>query len=148
MTVFENIAFGLMPNDLPEDEIKVKVDEIARILNITHLLERKPKELSSGQKQRVALGRALISDNKIVLLDEPLANLDERLRFWMRTEFLKIHKMADKTFIYVTHHPAEAMALATSRSPDETGPSDFRSSTSTPNSRRFVRRGRAGRPGR
>jgi multiple sugar transport system ATP-binding protein len=112
MTVFENIAFGLMPNDLPEDEIKVKVDEIARILNITHLLERKPKELSSGQKQRVALGRALISDNKIVLLDEPLANLDERLRFWMRTEFLKIHKMADKTFIYVTHHPAEAMALA------------------------------------
>lgn len=112
MTVFENIAFGLMPYVLSEDEIKAKVDEITHILDIAHLLERKPKELSSGQKQRVALGRALISDNKIVLLDEPLSILDERLRFWMRTEFLKIHKMSDKTFIYVTHHSAEAMALA------------------------------------
>ncbi|MHB1152345.1 MAG: ABC transporter ATP-binding protein [Eubacteriales bacterium] len=112
MTVSENLAFGLMPYVLSEDEIKAKVDEIARILNITHLLERKPKELSNGQKQRVALGRALISDNKIVLLDEPLSILDERLRFWMRTEFLKIHKMSDKTFIYVTHNVTEAMALA------------------------------------
>jgi multiple sugar transport system ATP-binding protein len=112
MTVFENIAFGLMPYVLSEDEIKAKVDEIARILDITHLLERKPKELSNGQKHRVALGRALISDNKIVLLDEPLSNLDEKLRFWMRTEFLKIHKLSDKTFIYVTHNAAEAMALA------------------------------------
>jgi multiple sugar transport system ATP-binding protein len=111
MTVYDNIAFGLLPHVLPEDEIKSKVYEIARILDIAHLLERKPAALSNGQKQRVALGRALIGDSKIVLLDEPLANLDEKLRFFMRTEFLKIHKIAAKTFIYVTHNAAEAMAL-------------------------------------
>lgn len=112
MTIFENLAFGLLPCDLSDDEIKAKVADVARILDITHLLERKPKELSGGQKQRVALGRALISDNEIILLDEPLAYLDEKLRFYMRTELIKIHKMFKKTFIYVTHHHTEAMALA------------------------------------
>ncbi len=112
MTVFENLAFGLMPYVLSKDEIKAKVDEVARIVEITHLLERKPKELSNSQKHCVALGRALISDNKIVLLDDPLSNLEERVRFRMRTKFLKTHKLSDKTFIYVTHNPAEAMALA------------------------------------
>lgn len=112
MTVFENLAFGFMTCDLSEDEIKEKVEEIARIMDITHLLERKPRQLSAGQRQRVAIGRAVIGDNEIVLLDEPFSNFDARLRFWMRTELIKIHNIVGKTFIYVTHDCAEAMALA------------------------------------
>ena len=112
MTVYENVAFGLQPTDMPESEIRKKVDEVARILALDHLLARKPKELSGGQKQRVALGRALVRRNKIVLLDEPLSNLDAKLRASMRTELIKIHQKFESTFIYVTHNQEEAMTIA------------------------------------
>lgn len=112
MTVYENVAFGLQPTDMPESEIRKKVDEVARILSIDHLLARKPKELSGGQKQRVALGRALIRKNKIVLLDEPLSNLDAKLRIYMRYELIKLHQKFESTFIYVTHNQEEAMTIA------------------------------------
>ncbi len=113
MTVFENMAFGLKLRKTPKEEIKRRVEEAARILDINHLLERKPKALSGGQKQRVALGRAIVRNPKVFLLDEPLSNLDAKLRASMRTELTKIHKKVGTTFIYVTHDQTEAMTMAT-----------------------------------
>ena len=112
MTVFENMAFGLKLRKTPKEEIKRRVEEAARILDINHLLERKPKALSGGQKQRVALGRAIVRNPKVFLLDEPLSNLDAKLRASMRTELTKIHKKVGTTFIYVTHDQTEAMTMA------------------------------------
>ena len=112
MTVFENIAFGLEPNEMPESEIKEKVVETAGILGISHILDRKPDKLSGGQKQRTALARAMIRKSKVVLLDEPLSNLDQWLRAIMRTELLRLHKKFETTFIYVTHDQIEAMTIA------------------------------------
>ncbi len=113
MTVFENMAFGLKLRKTPKEEIKRRVDEAARILDIAHLLDRKPKALSGGQKQRVALGRAIVRYPKVFLLDEPLSNLDAKLRATMRTELTKIHQKVQTTFIYVTHDQVEAMTMAT-----------------------------------
>ena len=112
MTVFENMAFGLKLRKTPKDEIKRRVDEAARILDIAHLLDRKPKALSGGQRQRVALGRAIVREPKVFLLDEPLSNLDAKLRAQMRTELSKLHKRLGTTFIYVTHDQTEAMTMA------------------------------------
>ena len=113
MTVFENMAFGLKLNKTPKEEIKRRVEEAARVLDITHLLDRKPKALSGGQKQRVALGRAIVRNPMVFLLDEPLSNLDAKLRAAMRTELTKLHKRVETTFIYVTHDQVEAMTMAT-----------------------------------
>ena len=113
MTVFDNMAFGLKLRKVPKEEIKRRVEEAARILDITHLLERRPKALSGGQKQRVALGRAIVRDPKVFLLDEPLSNLDAKLRAAMRTEITKLHNTLGTTFIYVTHDQVEAMTMAT-----------------------------------
>ena len=113
MTVFENMAFGLKLRKVPKEEIKRRVEEAARILDIEHLLERRPKALSGGQKQRVALGRAIVRNPKVFLLDEPLSNLDAKLRASMRTELTKLHKKVETTFIYVTHDQVEAMTMAT-----------------------------------
>ena len=113
MTVFENMAFGLKLNKTPKEEIKRRVEEAARILDIIHLLDRKPKALSGGQKQRVALGRAIVRKPKVFLLDEPLSNLDAKLRASMRTELTKLHQNVGTTFIYVTHDQVEAMTMAT-----------------------------------
>ena len=111
MTVFENMAFGLKLRKVPKDEIARKVEEAARILDIAHLLDRKPKALSGGQRQRVALGRAIVRDPQVFLLDEPLSNLDAKLRAQMRTEISKLHKKLGTTFIYVTHDQTEAMTM-------------------------------------
>ena len=111
MTVFENMAFGLKLRKVPKDEIERKVNEAAKILDLTHLLERKPKAMSGGQRQRVALGRAIVRSPKVFLLDEPLSNLDAKLRAQMRTEIAKIHKKLGTTFIYVTHDQTEAMTM-------------------------------------
>ena len=113
MSVFDNMAFGLKLRKTPKEEIKRRVEEAARILDITHLLDRKPKALSGGQKQRVALGRAIVRNPKVFLLDEPLSNLDAKLRASMRTELTKIHQRVGTTFIYVTHDQVEAMTMAT-----------------------------------
>ena len=113
MTVAENMAFGLKLQKTPKEEIKRRVEEAARILDITHLLDRKPKALSGGQKQRVALGRAIVRNPKVFLLDEPLSNLDAKLRAAMRTELTKLHNRVGTTFIYVTHDQVEAMTMAT-----------------------------------
>ena len=113
MTVFDNMAFGLKLKKTPKEEIKRRVEEAARILGIDHLLERRPKALSGGQKQRVALGRAIVRQPKVFLLDEPLSNLDAKLRAAMRTEITKIHKRLGTTFVYVTHDQVEAMTMAT-----------------------------------
>jgi len=113
MTVFENMAFGLKLNKTPKEEIKRRVEEAARVLDISHLLDRKPKALSGGQKQRVALGRAIVRNPKVFLLDEPLSNLDAKLRAAMRTELTKLHQRVETTFIYVTHDQVEAMTMAT-----------------------------------
>jgi len=113
MSVFENMAFGLKLRKVRKEEIKRRVEEAARILDITHLLDRKPKALSGGQKQRVALGRAIVREPKVFLLDEPLSNLDAKLRAAMRTELTKIHQKLQTTFIYVTHDQVEAMTMAT-----------------------------------
>ena len=113
MTVFDNMAFGLKLRKTPKEEIKKRVEEAARILDITHLLERRPKALSGGQKQRVALGRAIVREPKVFLLDEPLSNLDAKLRAQMRTELTKIHQKLGTTFVYVTHDQVEAMTMAT-----------------------------------
>ncbi|MGM9653356.1 MAG: ABC transporter ATP-binding protein [Eubacteriales bacterium] len=113
MTVFDNMAFGLKLRKTPKEEIKRRVEEAARILDITHLLDRRPKALSGGQKQRVALGRAIVRNPKVFLLDEPLSNLDAKLRAAMRTELTKIHQRVGTTFVYVTHDQVEAMTMAT-----------------------------------
>ncbi len=113
MTVFDNMAFGLKLRKVSKEEIKRKVEEAARILDISHLLDRRPKALSGGQKQRVALGRAIVREPKVFLLDEPLSNLDAKLRAAMRTELTKIHKRLGTTFVYVTHDQVEAMTMAT-----------------------------------
>ena len=112
MTVFDNMAFGLKLRKTPKDEIKRRVEEAARILDIEHLLDRKPKALSGGQRQRVALGRAIVREPKVFLLDEPLSNLDAKLRAQMRTELSKLHQKLGTTFIYVTHDQTEAMTMA------------------------------------
>ena len=111
MTVFENMAFGLKLRKTPKDEIKRRVEEAARILDIAHLLDRKPKALSGGQRQRVALGRAIVREPKVFLLDEPLSNLDAKLRAQMRTEISKLHQKLGTTFISVTHDQTEAMTM-------------------------------------
>ena len=113
MTVYDNMAFGLKLRKTPKDEIKRRVEEAARILDIEHLLERKPKALSGGQRQRVALGRAIVREPKVFLLDEPLSNLDAKLRAQMRTEISKLHQRLGTTFIYVTHDQTEAMTMGT-----------------------------------
>ncbi len=113
MTVFDNMAFGLKLRKTPKEEIKRRVEEAARILDIAHLLERKPKALSGGQRQRVALGRAIVREPKVFLLDEPLSNLDAKLRAQMRTEISKLHLKLGTTFIYVTHDQTEAMSMGT-----------------------------------
>ena len=111
MTVFDNMAFGLKLRKVPKDEIERKVNEAAKILDLSHLLDRKPKAMSGGQRQRVALGRAIVRSPKVFLLDEPLSNLDAKLRAQMRTEISKIHKKLGTTFIYVTHDQTEAMTM-------------------------------------
>lgn len=113
MSVFENMAFGLKLRKVRKEEIKKRVEEAARILEITYLLDRKPKALSGGQKQRVALGRAIVRDPKVFLLDEPLSNLDAKLRASMRSELTQLHQRLKTTFIYVTHDQVEAMTMAT-----------------------------------
>ena len=113
MTVYENMAFGLKLRKTPKDEIKKRVQEAARILDIEHLLERKPKALSGGQRQRVALGRAIVREPKVFLMDEPLSNLDAKLRVQMRTEISKLHQRLQTTFIYVTHDQTEALTMGT-----------------------------------
>ena len=111
MTVFDNMAFGLKLRKVPQDEIRRKVEEAAKILDLSHLLDRKPKAMSGGQRQRVALGRAIVRSPKVFLLDEPLSNLDAKLRAQMRTEISKLHKKLGTTFIYVTHDQTEAMTM-------------------------------------
>ena len=111
MTVYENMAFSLKLKKLPKDEIDKKVREAAEILDITQYLDRKPKALSGGQRQRVALGRAMVRNPAVFLLDEPLSNLDAKLRTSMRTEIIKLHKKLATTFIYVTHDQTEAMTM-------------------------------------
>ena len=112
MTVFENMAFGLKLRKFLKAEIKQRVDDAARILDITPLLERKPKALSGGQRQRVAMGRAIVRNPKVFLFDEPLSNLDAKLRVQMRTEIKKVHQTIPTTTVYVTHDQVEAMTLA------------------------------------
>ena len=111
MTVFDNMGFGLKLRKVPKAEIKRRVEEAARILDISHLLERKPAALSGGQRQRVALGRAIVREPKVFLLDEPLSNLDAKLRTQMRIEISKLHRRLKTTFIYVTHDQTEAMTM-------------------------------------
>ncbi len=111
MTVYKNMAFGLELRKTPKDEIEKRVREAARILDIEHLLDRKPKALSGGQRQRVALGRAMVRNPAVFLLDEPLSNLDAKLRTAMRTEIIKLHQKLGTTFIYVTHDQTEAMTM-------------------------------------
>ena len=112
MSVFDNMAFGLKLRKFPKDEIKRRVDEAARILDIEPLLERKPRALSGGQRQRVAMGRAIVRNPKVFLFDEPLSNLDAKLRVQMRTEIKKVHQTVRTTTVYVTHDQVEAMTLA------------------------------------
>ena len=111
-TVFQNLAFPLQMRKLPKPEIEAKVREAARVLDITHLLERKPRELSGGQQQRVALGRALVRDPAVFLMDEPLSNLDATLRVQMRSEIKRFHQDLKATIIYVTHDQLEAVTMA------------------------------------
>ena len=113
MTVYENMAFGLRLRKVPKDEIDKKVREAANILGITEYLDRKPKAMSGGQRQRVALGRAIVREPKVFLLDEPLSNLDAKLRTAMRSEISKLHHKLQTTFIYVTHDQVEAMTMGT-----------------------------------
>ncbi|RVU98025.1 sn-glycerol-3-phosphate ABC transporter ATP-binding protein UgpC [Coriobacteriales bacterium OH1046] len=111
MTVRDNLAFPLKLRKLPQDEIDAKVNEAAEILGITEYLDRKPKALSGGQRQRVAIGRAIVREPKVLLMDEPLSNLDAKLRNQMRAEIIKLRQRIDTTFIYVTHDQTEAMTL-------------------------------------
>ena len=112
MTAFENMSFGLKLRKFPKDEIRKRVDDAARILDITELLDRKPKALSGGQRQRVAMGRAIVRNPKVFLFDEPLSNLDAKLRVQMRTEIKRVHQLVKTTTVYVTHDQVEAMTLA------------------------------------
>ena len=111
MTVYKNMAFALQLRKTPKPEIDKRVREAAHILDIEHLLDRKPKALSGGQRQRVALGRAMVRDPAVFLLDEPLSNLDAKLRASMRTELIKLHNRLGTTFVYVTHDQSEAMTM-------------------------------------
>ncbi len=111
MSVRENMAFPLKLRNMPQPEIDAKVNEAAEILGITQYLDRKPKALSGGQRQRVAIGRAIVREPKVLLMDEPLSNLDAKLRNQMRAEIIKLRKRIDTTFIYVTHDQTEAMTL-------------------------------------
>jgi multiple sugar transport system ATP-binding protein len=112
MTASENMSFGLRLRKFPKDEIRRRVDHAAHILDITELLDRKPKALSGGQRQRVAMGRAIVRNPKVFLFDEPLSNLDAKLRVQMRTEIKRVHQMVKTTTVYVTHDQVEAMTLA------------------------------------
>ena len=113
MTVFENMAFGLKLRKVPRAAIKRKVYETAKSLDIEHLLDRKPKALSGGQRQRVALGRAIVREPKVFLMDEPLSNLDAKLRVQMRATISKLHQKLKTTFVYVTHDQTEALTMGT-----------------------------------
>lgn len=113
MTVYENMAFALKLRKVPKAEIDRMVREAAKILDLEALLERKPKALSGGQRQRVAMGRAIVRNPKVFLMDEPLSNLDAKLRVQMRTEISKLHQRLGNTIIYVTHDQTEAMTLGT-----------------------------------
>lgn len=113
MSVYKNLAFGLKMRGIHKKEYDQRIQDAAKILEISHLLDRKPKALSGGQRQRVALGRAIVRDAKIFLMDEPLSNLDAKLRTHMRTEIIKLHKKMGATTIYVTHDQTEAMTMAT-----------------------------------
>ena len=112
MTVYENMSFGLRLKKFPKAEIKERVENAARILDITNLLDRRPKQLSGGQRQRVAMGRAIVRNPKVFLFDEPLSNLDAKLRVQMRMEIKKVHQKVTVTTVYVTHDQVEAMTLA------------------------------------
>ena len=113
MTVYDNMAFGLKLRKVPKDEIDKMVREAAKILDLEALLDRKPKALSGGQRQRVAMGRAIVRNPKVFLMDEPLSNLDAKLRGQMRIEISKLHQRLGTTIIYVTHDQTEAMTLGT-----------------------------------
>ena len=113
MSVYDNMAFSLKLSKVPKDEIDKAVREAAKILDIEHLLDRKPKALSGGQRQRVAMGRAIVRNPKVFLMDEPLSNLDAKLRVQMRTEISKLHQKLGTTIIYVTHDQTEALTLGT-----------------------------------
>jgi len=113
MTVYDNMAFGLKLRKVAKSEIKRRVEEAAQILGIEHLLKRRPRELSGGQRQRVAVGRAIVREPKVFLFDEPLSNLDAKLRVQTRAEISKLHQRLQTTFIYVTHDQTEAMTMAT-----------------------------------
>ncbi len=113
LSVYDNMAFGLKLRKTPKDEIKRRVSEAADILGIQELLQRKPRQLSGGQRQRVAVGRAIVREPKVFLFDEPLSNLDAKLRVQMRAEISKLHQRLQTTFIYVTHDQTEAMTMAT-----------------------------------
>ncbi len=113
MTVFDNMAFGLKLRKVPKNDIKRRVEDAAQILGIEGLLKRKPRELSGGQRQRVAVGRAIVREPKVFLFDEPLSNLDAKLRVQTRAEISKLHQRLQTTFIYVTHDQTEAMTMAT-----------------------------------
>jgi sn-glycerol 3-phosphate transport system ATP-binding protein len=112
MSAYENMSFGLKLRKFPKDEIRRRVDNAARILDITELLDRKPKALSGGQRQRVAMGRAIVRDPQVFLFDEPLSNLDAKLRVQMRAELQSLHRRLGTTSLYVTHDQVEAMTLA------------------------------------
>src|SRR5438105_4626820 len=112
MTVYENMSFGLRLKKFPKPEIKERVENAARILDITELLGRRPKQLSGGQRQRVAMGRAIVRNPKVFLFDEPLSNLDAKLRVQMRMEIKKVHQKVTTTTVYVTHDQIEAVTLA------------------------------------
>ena len=112
MNVYDNMAFGLKLRKTPKAEIIKRVNEAARILKIEELLKRRPKQLSGGQRQRVALGRAIVRNPKVFLMDEPLSNLDAKLRVEMRTEIAKLHERLNATIVYVTHDQTEAMTMA------------------------------------
>ncbi len=113
LSVFDNMAFGLKLRKVPREQIKKRVEKAAGTLGITELLNRKPRQLSGGQRQRVAVGRAIVREPKVFLFDEPLSNLDAKLRVQMRAEISKIHQQLQTTFIYVTHDQMEAMTMAT-----------------------------------
>src|SRR5512145_967325 len=112
LSVYDNMAFGLKLRKVPKEEIKRRVNEAADILGIRDLLERKPRQLSGGQRQRVAVGRAIVREPKVFLFDEPLSNLDAKLRVAMRAEISKLHQRLEATIIYVTHDQVEAMTMA------------------------------------